>query len=135
VFYSRRTMERSELARLTQIDYTREMAFVAIAAGPDGRPQTLGVARAMTDPDNLSAEFGIIIRSQLKGGGLGRMLMNKLINYQRSQGTQTMVATVLRENNRMMDLAHALGFVDTSEQDEATTRSIVLDLQAPTTPV
>jgi acetyltransferase len=135
VFYSRRTMERSELARLTQIDYTREMAFVAIAAGPDGLPQTLGVARAMTDPDNLSAEFGIIIRSQLKGGGLGSMLMRKLINYQRSQGTQTMVATVLRENSRMMDLAHALGFVDTSEQDEATTRSIVLNLQAPTTPV
>jgi acetyltransferase len=135
VFYSRRTMERSELARLTQIDYTREMAFVAIAAGPDGRPQTLGVARAMTDPDNLSAEFGIIIRSQLKGGGLGRMLMNKLINYQRSQGTQTMVATVLRENSRMMDLAHALGFQNTDEQDENTTRSIVLNLQAPTTPV
>ena len=135
VFYSRRTMERSELARLTQIDYTREMAFVAIAAGPDGQPQTLGVARAMTDPDNISAEFGIIIRSQLKGGGLGRMLMHKLINYQRSQGTQTMVATVLRENSRMMELAHALGFVDTSEQDEATTRSIVLNLQAATTPV
>jgi acetyltransferase len=135
VFYSRRTMERSELARLTQIDYTREMAFVAIAAGPDGQPQTLGVARAMTDPDNISAEFGIIIRSQLKGGGLGRLLMQKLINYQRSQGTQTMVATVLRENNRMMDLAHALGFVDTSVQDETTTRSIVLDLQAATAPV
>jgi acetyltransferase len=135
VFYSRRTMERSELARLTQIDYTREMAFVAIAAGPDGLPQTLGVARAMTDPDNISAEFGIIIRSQLKGGGLGRMLMHKLINYQRSQGTQTMVATVLRENSRMMDLAHRLGFQDAEVQEESTTRSIALDLQAPTTPV
>jgi acetyltransferase len=52
VFYSRRTMERSELARLTQIDYTREMAFIAVAPGPDGATQTLGVARAMTDPDN-----------------------------------------------------------------------------------
>ena len=75
-----RTMEHSELARLVQIDYTREMAFIAIAPGPDGQPQTLGVVRAMTDPDNINAEFGIIIRSELKGKGLGQLLMDKLID-------------------------------------------------------
>jgi len=132
VFYSRRTMARSELARLTQIDYTREMAFVAIAPGPDGQPQTLGVARAMTDPDNISAEFGIIIRSELKGGGLGSLLMNKLIAYLRAQGTQQLVATVLRENSRMLELSHQLGFRDAVVQDDHSTRSIVLDLQAST---
>ena len=129
VFYSRRTMERSELARLTQIDYTREMAFVAIAPGPDGQPQTQGVVRAMADPDNISAEFGIIIRSELKGDGLGRLLMNKLIAYQRSQGTQQLVATVLRENHRMVDLAHSLGFVDVPQQETDSTRAVALDLQ------
>ncbi|MBK9346146.1 MAG: bifunctional acetate--CoA ligase family protein/GNAT family N-acetyltransferase [Burkholderiales bacterium] len=132
VFYSRRTMERSELARLTQIDYTREMAFVAIAPGPDGQPQTQGVVRAMADPDNISAEFGIIIRSELKGDGLGRVLMNKLIAYQRSQGTQRMVATVLRENHRMIDLAHSLGFVDVPQQETDSTRAVALNLQAGT---
>lgn len=133
VFYSRRTMERSELARLTQIDYTREMAFVAITTGPDGQAQTLGVARAMADPDNISAEFGVIIRSELKGGGLGRLLMDKLVAYLRTQGTQQLVATVLRENSRMLELSHQLGFRDADVQEDRSTRSIVLDLQTPTT--
>ncbi len=129
VFYSRRTMERSELARLTQIDYNREMAFIAIAPGPDGLPQTQGVVRAMADPDNISAEFGVIIRSDLKGGGLGRLLMDKLITYLRAHGTQQLVATVLRENSRMLELAHLLGFRNAEHQEDSSTRSIVLDLQ------
>jgi acetyltransferase len=132
VFYSRRTMERSELARLLQIDYTREMAFVAITTGPDGQPQTQGVARAMTDPDNITAEFGIIIRSDIKGGGLGHLLMDKLVAYLRAQGTQQLVATVLRENSRMLELGHMLGFRDAEVQEDHSTRSIVLDLQKPT---
>jgi acetyltransferase len=130
VFYSRRTMERSELARLLQIDYTREMAFVAIATGPDGQPQTQGVARAMTDPDNITAEFGIIIRSDIKGGGLGHLLMDKLVAYLRAQGTQQLVATVLRDNSRMLELSHQLGFRDAEVQEDHSTRSIVLDLQS-----
>jgi acetyltransferase len=130
VFYSRRTMEPSELARLTQIDYTREMAFIAIAPGPDGLPQTQGVVRALADPDNISAEFGIIIRSELKGGGLGQLLMNKLISYQRSHGTQQLVATILTENRRMLELARSLGFRDAARQEGGDVRSIVLDLQA-----
>ena len=75
VFYSRRSIERSELARLTQIDYEREMAIVAVAAGPDGAEETLGAVRAVADPDNLDAEFGVIVRSDLKGLGLGRMAL------------------------------------------------------------
>lgn len=129
VFYSRRTMERSELARLTQIDYTREMAFIAIAPGPDGLPQTQGVVRALADPDNLSAEFGIIIRSELKGGGLGKLLMDKLISYLRAHGTRQLVATVLKENRRMLELAKLLGFRDAARQEDGDTRAIVLDLQ------
>ena len=131
LFYSRRRMERSELARLTQIDYTREMAFIAVAPGPDGAPQTLGVARALADPDNFSAEFGIIVRSSLKGTGLGRILLGKLIDYQRANGTQQLVATVLRENQRMLELAYSLGFRDALAQPEEDTRDIVLELQGP----
>lgn len=110
VFYSKRTMERSELARLVQIDYAREMAFVAVAPGPDGAPQTLGVVRAMTDPDNIEAEFGVIVRSELKGGGLGLVLMRKLIAYLRRQGTTRLVAHVLGHNGRMLKMAQKLGF-------------------------
>ena len=130
VFYSRRTMAHSELARLTQIDYDREMAFVAMAPGPDGEAQTQGVVRAVADPDNISAEFGIIIRSELKGNGLGKLLMDKLITYLRTRGTQRIVATVLKENTRMLELAHALGFKDAALQDDPTTRNIEMDLRA-----
>lgn len=110
VFYSRRSIARGELARLVQIDYAREMAFVALADGPDGQLQTLGVVRAMTDPDNIEAEFGVIVRSDLKGSGLGLLLMQKIIAYLRSQGTQRLVATVLDYNDRMLKLARELGF-------------------------
>ncbi len=130
VFYSKRSMERSELARLVQIDYAREMVFIAVASAADGQPQTLGVVRAMTDPDNVSAEFGVIVRSELKGGGLGLLLMRKLIAYLHTQGTARLVATVLNENDRMLKLASELGFKNDplGSQDDDSTRSIVLAL-------
>lgn len=129
VFYTRRNIERSELARLVQIDYAREMAFVAQATGPDGQLQTLGVARAMADPDNVDAEFGVIVRSDLKGTGLGRLLMEKLVAYLRAQGTQRLVATVLDYNERMLKLARDMGFQEdpTSKNGEGT-KGIFLSL-------
>ncbi|MEO8805055.1 MAG: bifunctional acetate--CoA ligase family protein/GNAT family N-acetyltransferase [Burkholderiaceae bacterium] len=129
VFYSRRTIEHSELARLTQIDYGREMAFIATAPTPSGGEETLAVVRALSDPDNHDAEFGILVRSDLKGGGLGERLMHKLIDYLRAQGTQRIVATVLADNDRMLQLAKVLGFVFDQERAEAGVRSIHLDLQ------
>jgi acetyltransferase len=131
VFYSRRSIERSELARLTQIDYEREMAFIATApAAGDGQvEETLGVVRSTTDPDNVDAEFGIIVRSDVKGGGLGELLMRKLIAFHRGRGTQRMVATVLKENGRMLELAQDLGFSIDEAQPEAETRAIHFALQ------
>ncbi|MFZ4478714.1 MAG: bifunctional acetate--CoA ligase family protein/GNAT family N-acetyltransferase [Rhodoferax sp.] len=129
IFYSRRTMERSELARLVQIDYAREMAFVAMAGGPDGQLQTVGVVRAMTDPDNVEAEFGVIVASALKGQGLGMLLMQKMIAYLRSQRTQRLVATVLDYNDRMLKLAAELGFEEEARgTEDAGTRKISLRL-------
>ena len=110
IFYSRRTIERTELARLTQIDYEREMAFIAQASGPDGKPRTLGTVRAVTDPDNNDAEFAIIVRSELKGRGLGQLLLAKMIRYARSRGTKRLVGSVLRENDSMLKLARDIGF-------------------------
>ena len=129
VFYSRRSIERSELARLTQIDYEREMAFVAVTEGPDGTPETLGVARAVADPDNIDAEFGIIVRSDLKGGGLGRLLMEKLIRTMREHGTRRLVATVLAENVGMLALARELGFVHSQSEPVAGMHEVYLMLQ------
>jgi acetyltransferase len=128
-FHSRRRLERSELARLVQIDYTREMAFVATTPGPDGRTQTLGVARAITDPDNQQAEFGIIIRPGLKGHGLGQLLMARLIAHLRAAGTQQLVATVLADNDRMRGLAQRLGFSVSPNPDDPATLRLMLALK------
>jgi len=128
VFYSRRSIERSELARLTQIDYEREMAFVATAGLPEGGEETLGVVRAVCDPDNRDAEFGIVVRSDLKGAGLGERLMRKMIAHLKARGTQRLVATVLKENARMLELAHDLGFAFDTVQPDAETRAIHLEL-------
>ena len=128
VFYSRRHIEHSELARLTQIDYAREMAFVAVAPGPDGVERTLGTVRATIDPDNVDAEFGIIVRSELKGAGLGELLLRKMIAYLRSQGTRRLVGIVLAENQRMLELAQRLGFTLGPHAPGRDTREVWLGL-------
>lgn len=128
VFYSRRSIERTELARLTQIDYAREMAFVATAPDAEGIERTLGVVRAVADPDNVEAEFGIIVRSEMKGEGLGELLMKQMIDYLRQHGTQRLVATVLSENTRMLQLARDLGFREAPHRHEPGTRWIELPL-------
>jgi acetyltransferase len=130
VFNSRRAIEPAELHRLTHIDYEREMVFIAQASGPDGKPRTLGVVRAVTDPDNSDAEFAIIVRSELKGRGLGRLLLAKMISYARSRGTKRLVGIVLRENQSMLTLARDNGF-ELDEREGALadeTRDITLAL-------
>jgi acetyltransferase len=106
-FQQRRELPLSEIARLTQIDYAREMAFIALA---DGDPATLGVARAVADPDNVEAEFAVTVRSDQQRRGLGRLLLDKLVRTCRAQGTQRLVGLVLPENRGMIALARSLGF-------------------------
>ncbi len=127
VFYSRRSIERTELARLTQIDYAREMAFLAVVQDAAGAEQTLGGVRAIADPDNIAAEFGIIIRSDLKGGGLGRILLDKMVRYARDNGTQRLIGTVISGNKPMLQLAHELGFVQAAQAGQ--TCEIALELR------
>lgn len=130
-FSARRELPRSELARLTQIDYAREMAFVAVRTLPDGTAETLGVVRAVIDPDNIEAEFAVLVRSDLKGQGLGRLLMEKIVRFLVGRGTTRIVGVVMRENASMRALALALGFaVDTEASDEDGLR-FVLPLPAP----
>jgi acetyltransferase len=125
-FSARRELPRSELARLTQIDYAREMAFIAERRLPDGSAETLGVARAVADPDNVEAEFAIVVRTDLKTLGLGRCLMDTLIDHFRRRGTQRLAGYVLHENTPMRQLASALGFVaDTTQADAGEVRLVL----------
>jgi len=131
VFYSRRSIEHSELARLTQIDYAREMAFIATRPTEGGGEETLGAVRALVDPDNEIAEFGVIVRSDLKGSGLGYRLMRKMIDHLRERGTRRLVGTVLRVNTGMLELARSLGFQEGSnpaDPQDRETRHVSLDL-------
>lgn len=108
-FSAMRELQPAQLARLTQIDYDRAMAFIATRTGADGRPETLGVVRAVADPDNLHAEFAILVRSDLKGKGLGAILFQKLIDYFRSRGTAAIVGEALSENGGIQQLVRRHG--------------------------
>jgi acetyltransferase len=95
-------------ARLSQIDYDREMALVARRAD-DGT--ALGVARFSADPDNRRAEFAVALRSDWKGRGLGHLLMTRVIDIARRRGIAEIFGDVLRENEPMLKLARGLGFI------------------------
>lgn len=132
IFQTRRELPRSELARLTQIDYDREMAFIAEALDAQGVHETLGVARTVSDPDRVEAEFAIIVRSDLKGAGLGRLLFQQLIDHAISRGTGRLVGIVLRENKRMLNLCRDLGFeADPTEPAGSGVRRMVKTLGSP----
>ena len=94
-------------ARLTQIDYDREMAFVAIDPGSQG---IAGVVRLISDPDNERAEFAVMVRSDHKGLGLGYRLMEEILRYARQRGVGRVHGDVLRENTTMLQMARELGF-------------------------
>jgi len=100
-------MPRAMLARLTQIDYDREMALV-IETAPG---ELTGVVRISCDPDNTEAEFAVLVRSDLKGKGRGTLLMQRIIAYARGRGVGEIWGDILRENTGMIALARELDFV------------------------
>jgi len=133
-FHLIRQLPHAEMARLTQIDYDREMAIVATAPKADGSgPETLGVVRIVADLNNESAEYAILVRSDQKGQGLGKKLMEKIVAYCRSRGTREVTGMVLRDNRRMLDLVHSLGFTSRMIPDEGV-MSVRLGLKAPPPP-
>jgi acetyltransferase len=110
MFVGMRELSASQLARFTQIDYDREMAFIATRVGADGQWETLGVARVISDPENIEAEFAVIVRSDLKARGLGTLLMAKLIAYCRSRGTRVIIGEALTDNSGLRRLVKRFGF-------------------------
>lgn len=103
-----RRLPRQLAARLTQIDYDREMAFVLFS--DDTQEHAAAVGRLSEDPDRIRAEYAILVRTDHQGLGLGYALMLKLINYARERGLKEIFGHVLRENRHMIDLCDALGF-------------------------
>ncbi|MGD9925129.1 MAG: GNAT family N-acetyltransferase, partial [Pseudorhodoplanes sp.] len=114
------------LARLTQIDYAREMAFVAIDERSGG---LLGVVRLIADPDYTRAEYAILVRSDLKGRGLGWRLMLHLIAYAKQEGLRQLSGLVLAGNTTMLDMCRQLGFTITGDRSDPTVLQVTLDLR------
>ncbi|MDR5857086.1 GNAT family N-acetyltransferase [Caballeronia sp. LZ062] len=112
-----RSFDHSQLARMTQIDYDREMALIVTRTTENGAPETLAVARAIADPDNETAEFALAARSDMKGKGLGSLLLTRIIDYEKKRGTRWMIGEALRENAGMIALARKLGFELTRTED------------------
>ncbi|MDN2661995.1 bifunctional acetate--CoA ligase family protein/GNAT family N-acetyltransferase [Psychromonas sp. 14N.309.X.WAT.B.A12] len=109
-FSQRGSMTHEEMAMLTQIDYEREMAFIAVNYSHEEEQDIVAVIRASTDPDNIEAEFGMIVSRDLQGLGMGSLLLNKMIAYQQSKGTRYLVAMTMLNNIGMAKLAKKLGF-------------------------
>ena len=111
-------------ARLSQIDYDREMAFVACPVTAGERGEIDGAARLAADPDGDSAEFGIMVRSDLAGRGIGHRLMQELLAYADTRGIRRVFGDVLRENHRMLKLAGDFGFTVESDDGKGTSRLV-----------
>jgi acetyltransferase len=105
------SIDAVELARVAQVDYDREMTFVACRPTPEGGEELLGIATAVRDADPRSAEFSLLVRSDMGAIGLGRALLDKLVRYCRSEGMIELVGHVLAENGRMIAIAQRMGFV------------------------
>jgi acetyltransferase len=122
-----RRLSHKFLARLTQIDYAREMAFVAVV---EVTGELLGVSRLIADPDYTRAEFAVLVRSDLKGRGLGWQLMRHLIDYAASEGLKELFGDVLAENASMLQMCRELGFRIEAVPRDWTLRKVTLDLAA-----
>jgi acetyltransferase len=104
-------------ARLTQIDYDREMALILV--DPQAvTPEILGIMRISADADGARAEYAGAVRSDLKGGGLGRLLLEEIIEYARRRGVREIWGEVLAENEPMLSLVRRLGFTLKSNPED-----------------
>ena len=122
-----RALTPQMLARFTQIDYDREMAFIA-AEGERSREREVGVCRYIALPDGETCEFAIVVADEWQSRGLGRRMMARLMEVAAARGLKTMVGYVAAENTGMLELCAALGFEIEREPDDPHTRRVTAAL-------
>lgn len=118
------------LVRLTQLDYARAMAFVAF---DEASGDILGVVRIHSDPAGESAEYAILLRSDLKGRGLGWALMQMIIEYGKSEGLKRIIGQILQENSVMLKMCRELGFEVKTNPEDRGLCDVTLVLDRPLT--
>ena len=108
--YVVKELTHADAARLTRIDYDREMALVALRQRVGQAPGICGVARFSHSFDRARAEFAIVLLCDATGIGLGSLLLRRLIDHARGQGIRELFGEVLRDNESMLKLCRAMGF-------------------------
>jgi acetyltransferase len=122
-------LSASMLARLTQIDYDREMAFIATVHKGDNKEVEIGVCRYSVNADQESCEFAVVVADNWQGRGLGRKLMEILIETGRDSGYKYMTGMFLSKNEGMLKFVQELGFVLSNDPEEKTIKLGLLTLQ------
>ena len=125
LFSTPKTLSHEFLSRMTQIDYAREMAFVAL---DENSGDLLGVARMVADPDYQRAEYAIVTRSDVHGKGLGWELMQQLTDYATEEGLIELFGSVLTTNTTMLEMCRELGFSITEVPGDTSLRYVSLRL-------
>lgn len=121
-FSTMRSLPTAVLSRLTHIDYDRDMAFVLF----NDKSEMIGVANFAADPDKAKAEYSVIVRSDLKGRGLGTALMKRIVEYAKSFGVGELYGDVFEENSQMLALCKELGFAVSPAKDGIVTTVLKL---------
>lgn len=127
-FDSIRDFSHQFIARLIELDYARAMAFVAI---DETSQEALGVVRLHADATHETGEYAILLRSDLKGRGLGWSLMQRIIEYARSEGLKQIFGQILAENTVMLRMCRELGFEVTTDPEDFGLRDVTLTLESP----
>jgi len=117
-------LSAEEIDKLSHLDYRHEMAFIAL---DENTGQMLGLVRLKDELDEKTAEFAILVRSRLKGHGLGWLLMRRVIDYAREKGLRRVYGDVLAENSTMLQMCAELGFY--TQDIGSNMRRVVLDLE------
>ena len=123
-----REFSHAFIARMTQLDYARAMAFVAIEQTTG---DLLGVGRLHANANYDTAEYAVLVRSDVKGRGIGWLLMQTILEYARSEGLQRVEGQVLNENTTMLTMCRKLGFAIAPDPNDAGSCVVRLEL-APT---
>ena len=127
-FEYRKSFSHRDMAKFTHIDYDWEMAFIASREFETGRFETLGVARGISDADNLTAEFSVLVRSDFQTEGLGGILMHKLIDYFRDKGTRKIVGQTHKANSKMIKFITEIGFRTRTDPEDPSIVELEYDL-------
>lgn len=127
-FNTVRELTPTMLARLTQVDYDRELALIALSAENGEAEQIVGVARFAPNPDGESCEFAIATDDQWSGRGVAMILMERLFAAARDVNYSSMTGCVLPENNAMLRLANKLNFTRTKDEDDPALVKVVRSL-------